>query len=809
MSYRPLAASATDSDSDKDGFPSSPGFPPSSRHARSASGNWAARASHVQRLARTYPLPTVALAILSLTLVVHLLSPTRQPPPDFSSRPTHKQPYDLDSLPLYAYPNGTRYPHPLRPSDDPWPRRPVISDHYLAQSRLDRELNQLQEYDLLVDYVQATEVVLSAVHRDGSDEKGRPRKIPHAALYDGKEQGWAPKKLGAPVELPPVQHASMQKDGRSTEEKEQDELRRGWVVKAFKHLWGHYVESAWGYDELKPLSQGASNPFAGWGATIFDALDTLLIMGLKDEYLRARAHVAQVDFSFLAPSNPDAYPRPNASLVPPMSVFMSTAEPDSVDWRVRSPRTVRTFETIIRYLGSLLSAYDLTADPLMLSRAVELGDFLLPSMATRTGFIEPAYELGTHGHGGEVGTVCLAEIGSVALEFARLSQVTGDPVYLEAVQRGLDTLDTWPAADRLKGLFPVWLNTRNQSSLTGTYTFGGQADSYYEYLIKLYQLLGGSSLSPSSSSSSSDAASQYARMYTAAIDSAQQHLVRPITTVPGLEGAATIGDVHYKETYKGEVRSWFSMRLDHLTCFAGGMLGLGSRLLGRDQDFDTAQKFTKACTWAYDSTRTGLAPEGMELWAEGNPERWEAVELEDGTIAKTVKGDPPGVYGTQNYHIQRPETIESVFYMYRLTGDRKYQDDAWRMFTSWVDATITEGGFTHIHDVNSANPKHDDSGVESFVYGETLKYYYLIFSSPDLLSLDDWTFTTEAHPFRSAKPSSSSAPSTPAAPFWQDAPALTMPPLREVGQGTPAQKWVRMLQAATVKGWDTARSKRR
>lgn len=41
------------------------------------------------------------------------------------------------------------------------------------------------------------------------------------------------------------------------------------------------------------------------------------------------------------------------------------------------------------------------------------------------------------------------------------------------------------------------------------------------------------------------------------------------------------------------------------------------------------------------------------------------------------------------------------------------------MFTSWVSATIVEGGFAHVVDVNETELKHDDSGVESFVYGET------------------------------------------------------------------------------------------
>lgn len=62
-------------------------------------------------------------------------------------------------------------------------------------------------------------------------------------------------------------------------------------------------------------------------------------------------------------------------------------------------------------------------------------------------------------------------------------------------------------------------------------------------------------------------------MYQAAIDSAYQHLIRPINVVPGQEGMVTFGDLHFRELHEGELKSWYSMRLDHLTAFAGGMLG--------------------------------------------------------------------------------------------------------------------------------------------------------------------------------------------------------------------------------------------
>jgi hypothetical protein len=60
-----------------------------------------------------------------------------------------------------------------------------------------------------------------------------------------------------------------------------------------KHAWDGYVKYAWGYHELRPISRhGHSSSlfgdFSNTGVTIVDSLDTLYIMGLMDEFQRAR-----------------------------------------------------------------------------------------------------------------------------------------------------------------------------------------------------------------------------------------------------------------------------------------------------------------------------------------------------------------------------------------------------------------------------------------------------------------------------------------------------------------------------------------
>jgi mannosyl-oligosaccharide alpha-1,2-mannosidase len=73
--------------------------------------------------------------------------------------------------------------------------------------------------------------------------------------------------------------------------------------------------------------------------------------------------------------------------------------------------------------------------------------------------------------------------------------------------------------------------------------------------------------------------------------------------------------------------------------------------------------------------------------------------------------------------------------MYRITGDKKYQDAAWRMFRNIEKITRTKYAHAAISDVRE--PVQLDY-MESFWLSETLKYFYLIFSEPDFISLDEY-----------------------------------------------------------------------
>jgi mannosidase alpha-like ER degradation enhancer 2 len=93
----------------------------------------------------------------------------------------------------------------------------------------------------------------------------------------------------------------------------------------------------------------------------------------------------------------------------------------------------------------------------------------------------------------------------------------------------------------------------------------------------------------------------------------------------------------------------------------------------------------------------------------------------------------------------RPETIESAFYLYRLTGDTRYREMGKVFFDSLVKYCRTDAGYAALSDVVKKTKKDE---MESFFLAETLKYVYLLFSPPQTLDLSKNVLNTEAHPMR-------------------------------------------------------------
>lgn len=100
--------------------------------------------------------------------------------------------------------------------------------------------------------------------------------------------------------------------------------------------------------------------------------------------------------------------------------------------------------------------------------------------------------------------------------------------------------------------------------------------------------------------------------------------------------------------------------------------------------------------------------------------------------------------GGEMYYL-RPEIIESCYYLHHYTGEAKYLEMARGIFTDLQAHASTEIGYTVVRNVIT---KEKGDRMESFLFGETLKYLYLIFAPEETVDFDQVIFTTEAHPMR-------------------------------------------------------------
>ncbi|KAL5116842.1 hypothetical protein ACEQ8H_005323 [Pleosporales sp. CAS-2024a] len=730
-----------------------------------------------------------------------------------------------------------------------------------------------------------------------------------------------------PRQIPLIQHKFTAEDAAAKADR-LAKLER--IRKVFTKSWSGYKEFAWLHDELRPQSGTFRDPFANWGATLVDALDTLWIMGLKEEFEEAVKAVEKIDFT--------TTPRADIPL----------------------------FETTIRYLGGLLAAYDVSSNKYksLLAKATELAEILISAFDTPNRMPETYYywrpQFASQKHRASI-RVVLAEIGSLSMEFTRLAQLTGEHRYYDAIARITDNLEEFQNKTRLTGMWPTFLDASGcgkvhvdplaQTPLAAStstspsqgkaevplvlpdpivftpnglnpsyaspsveaalasstlerrqlevdtavenkadkplpvgpapavpslstlpecveqgfvssseygheeYTLGGMSDSTYEYLPKQYLLLGGQ-------------VDKYRSMYERSMDVVNKYLLfRPM--LPKEEDILFCGKLSVPPTPQASsIPGDLIGENAHLTCFAGGMFGMGAKLFDRPKDLEIAKKLTEGCVWSYAMTPTGIMPESFETipcesvqacswnetlyWEKLDPyansrlERYEQemviynsalasasswyeeqfaamtaparavdpvlpvlatptpasgdelnkrqlahlvddaedmptkIQPQAGDLGAAVKPSQtlpvfPSIYTPSaplnhkeyveqkirderlpqgitriisRQYILRPEAIESVWYMYRITGDNHWREVGWRMFLAVDKHTSTKYGNSAITDVTKVSPTTLNDEMESFWLAETLKYFYLLFETEDVIDLDKWVLNTEAHPFR-------------------------------------------------------------
>src|SRR3989454_10597650 len=211
----------------------------------------------------------------------------------------------------------------------------------------------------------------------------------------------------------------------------------------FLHAWSGYKKYAWGHDDLKPLSK----TYHDWYAepllmTPVDALDTMILMGLKDEAKHTREYIVK-NLSF----DKDIY--------------------------------VQNFEVTIRLLGGLLSSYQLTGDQRLLHLAEDLGNRLLPVFDSPTGLPYRYVNLKTGKVRGNITNP--AEAGTLLIEFGALARLTHRPVFYDKAKRAL--LEIYNHRSPI-GLVGTWINVETGKWTDTDSHISGAIDSYYEYLLK-------------------------------------------------------------------------------------------------------------------------------------------------------------------------------------------------------------------------------------------------------------------------------------------------------------------------------------
>ncbi|EDR14049.1 glycoside hydrolase family 47 protein [Laccaria bicolor S238N-H82] len=525
------------------------------------------------------------------------------------------------------------------------------------------------------------------------------------------------------------------------------------VKQAFVHAYHGYERYALPNDELKPITRGKIDNFNGWGVTVFDSLDTIYLLGLKDEFERALRVVKQTNFSISVGNDIDGF--------------------------------APYFETVIRYLGGLLSAYALSKDHMLLERAEDLAIVLDPVFDTPSGM--PFYSVnpttGEH-KGPEIGI--LAEIASLQIEYTYLAKATGKKQYFQRADAVSKTLARANLRDT-GGMFPIQWNLTSGQPIGYRLSVGAQADSAHEYLLKQYLL-----------TAKTDKASL--EMYLRATT----HIITNLMYISPTRHLAYVTDSATSTFWElGEPTHIF----EHLSCFLPGMLALGAHTLPLDnldevgisfqnlgdqatfgyaaKGFKTlrnynlteihlwaAESLAQTCWLTYADQPSGLGPDEITMKTihyDSPSESYLWIKAVEKWRTTGRRGPVPGVADRKpvvytererlsgkgvgrDYvlrkpgYLLRPETLESLYILWRVTGDSKWRTRSWTIFEAIERETKTPSGYASLRSVEMSPAPKEDS-MPSYFLAETLKYLYLMFSVKDPLPLNEWVFNTEAHPF--------------------------------------------------------------
>jgi len=439
--------------------------------------------------------------------------------------------------------------------------------------------------------------------------------------------------------IAPVILFSQDKPAKFTDSMKTDMCSK--VKAAAKHAWKGYKDYAWGSDDLRPLSKSGRNWYKhSMLMTPVDAFDTFIMLGLTDEAKEAKGLILS-------------------------------------DLKFNIDNDVQVFEITIRLLAGLITAYELDGDKRFLSLATDLANRMMPAFNTPTGMPYRYVHLQTGKLRDSINNP--AEIGTLMMEFGKLSKLTGNNVYYNTAKNAIMQVYKKRSKLNLVGeqinvITGKWVSTQTHIS--------GYIDSYYEYLYKSWLLFGDK---------------DFKEAFDTHNKAIKQFLV--------------------DKTDHG----WFMRHIDMQTKKES------STTYGALDAF-----YAGLCAYAGDiATAKHIQEANYYMWTKFNIEP-EEFNYKTDTI-------------TSAYYVLRPENIESCFYLYRLTGEHEYLWMAKRMTEDILNHCKTEAGYAALKNVKTYE---QTNSMESFFFGETLKYAYLVFAPASAADLDKIVFTTEAHPFK-------------------------------------------------------------
>jgi mannosyl-oligosaccharide alpha-1,2-mannosidase len=416
------------------------------------------------------------------------------------------------------------------------------------------------------------------------------------------------------------------------------------------------------------VSNACDNDFSGLGATAIDALSTAILMEKRDVVVQILEFIAGLDWTRLS----------------------------------REHTKIQVFEVIIRHLGGMISGYDLLTGPFshlhiddalvqkLFAQMVAFGDILTCAFDTGTLGIPRSWLNPTTCKTDDGTSNSVAGVGTIILEFARLSDVTRDQKYVNLAKKAEQYLLDVHASQKIPGLLGSFVNVRSGAIEGHEGSWGAFADSYYEYLLKAYVY---------------DQVNF--RDYLEAWQISADSTIRYIASHPyGYPDWTLLPSWNWETRHN---------RMESLSWFAGGNFILGGMVTKNKTLLDFGLSIADTAGAIYNMTVTGLGPEFVEWDTECDISNGECKPQDSIRLADTS-------------YKSRPEVVETWYYAYRATKNSKYREWSWTAFEAMNAYCKTDTGFSALSDVNATNGGSKVDLQESFVFAEVLKYIYLIFA---------------------------------------------------------------------------------